>query len=120
MSKSILANQKRGRGRPATGRDPAVALRLPEATIKTVDKWVVRNDMPSRSEALRRLIELGLTVPTNRKRKRGAAVSQATHDSHAERAAEDYIDNALKHEHEDVRAARKKQLTTMPSGAKRR
>jgi hypothetical protein len=58
MAKSIAVNQKkRKRGRPATGRDPAVAVRLPKATIATLDRWAKENAIESRSEALRRLVE---------------------------------------------------------------
>ena len=52
--------KKRGRGRPATGRDPVVAVRLPASTIAGVDQWAEREEIGSRSEAIRRLIERGL------------------------------------------------------------
>jgi hypothetical protein len=60
MKRSITEIQKRGRGRPATGRDPAVTTRLAEETIGAVDKWASKNDVPTRAEAIRRLVELGL------------------------------------------------------------
>jgi hypothetical protein len=60
MTKSISENKKkRGRGRPATGHDPTVAVRLRKQTISAVDKWAKTNAL-SRSEAIRRLIERGL------------------------------------------------------------
>jgi hypothetical protein len=46
-----------------------VALRMPPALIATVEGWAAaQHDEPVRSEAIRRLIELGLTVraKTNR------------------------------------------------------
>jgi len=55
--------KKRGRGRPATGKDPLVALRLPPAMIKAVDDWAVKNGVGSRSEAMRDLIDRGLKKP---------------------------------------------------------
>jgi len=60
MAKSIKVNQKR-RGRPATGRDTAVAVRLPDATLTAVDRWAISNKA-NRSEAIRRLVEAGLKV----------------------------------------------------------
>jgi hypothetical protein len=58
MAKSIKVNQKR-RGRPATGRDPVSAVRLPVELTSAVDKWAEDHEA-SRSEAIRRLVELGL------------------------------------------------------------
>jgi hypothetical protein len=60
MAKSIKVNQKK-RGRPATGRDPVSAVRLPTELTTAVDKWGEANGV-NRSEAIRRLVELGLTV----------------------------------------------------------
>jgi hypothetical protein len=59
MAKSIKVNQKKGRGRPATGRDPVSAVRLPVELTAAVDKWAEDNEA-NRSEAIRRLVELGL------------------------------------------------------------
>ena len=60
MAKSIKVNQKR-RGRPATGRDPVSAVRLPTELTAAVDKWAEDHEA-NRSEAIRRLVELGLKV----------------------------------------------------------
>jgi len=52
-------------GRPATGQDPVTAIRLSEDLRAAVDGWAEQqDDAPSRSEAIRRLVEIGLTVPT--------------------------------------------------------
>jgi metal-responsive CopG/Arc/MetJ family transcriptional regulator len=112
--------RKTKRGRPATGVTPFKRLNLPEDLLTRVQKWAKLHGIKTRSAAVRRLVELGLTVPTNGKPKRSDAVAQAVHHTDAERAAHDYIDNALKHEPDHVRAARKKRLTTMPGGVKRR
>jgi hypothetical protein len=62
MKKAITVHQKR-RGRPATGRDPAVTIRLPEAILAKVEHWAMaQEDRPPRSQAIRRLVEIGLTV----------------------------------------------------------
>ena len=60
MAKSIKVNQKK-RGRPATGRDPVSAVRLPVELTAAVDQWAQENEA-NRSEAIRRLVELGLKV----------------------------------------------------------
>jgi hypothetical protein len=59
MAKSIKVNPKKGRGRPATGRDPVTAVRLPDSLTTAVDKWADAESV-NRSEAIRRLVELGL------------------------------------------------------------
>jgi hypothetical protein len=67
MKKSIKVHQKR-RGRPATGRDPAVTVRLPETLLANVEHWAMaQEDQPPRSQAIRRLVEIGLTVETKAK-----------------------------------------------------
>jgi metal-responsive CopG/Arc/MetJ family transcriptional regulator len=49
------------RGRPATGVDPLYGVRIPDTLILAVDRWAAENDAPSRSDAMRRLLELGLS-----------------------------------------------------------
>jgi hypothetical protein len=50
-----------GSGRPATGKDPVRTIRLSDEFIAKVDAWAARQvDDPGRSEAIRRLVELGL------------------------------------------------------------
>jgi hypothetical protein len=56
--KSIEVIPKK-RGRPATGKDPLVAARLPPKMIASLDKWAKASSV-SRSEAIRQLIERGL------------------------------------------------------------
>ena len=63
MGKSIKVHQKKKVGRPATGRDPAVTIRLPKAVLEAVKAWSLnQDDKPNRSQAIGRLVELGLTV----------------------------------------------------------
>ena len=59
MKKSIKVNQKK-RGRPATGRDPVSAVRLPEVLAVQIDAWAAENEARTRSEAIRRLVEIAL------------------------------------------------------------
>ena len=52
MAKSNQVVPKKGRGRPATGRDPVTAIRLSEELRETVDRWAAKqDDNPGRSEA---------------------------------------------------------------------
>jgi hypothetical protein len=61
MAKSNKVVPKKARGRPATGRDPVTAIRLSQELRETVDEWADRQvDQPGRSEAIRRLVEIGL------------------------------------------------------------
>jgi hypothetical protein len=60
MAKSIEVHQKK-RGRPATGRDPAVTIRIPKTVLDAVEKWAAhQDDTPARSPAIVQLVELGL------------------------------------------------------------
>jgi hypothetical protein len=59
MKQSIKVIPKKRRGRPATGKDPHVAARMPPQLTAEVDAWAKANGM-TRSEALRRLIVIGL------------------------------------------------------------
>jgi hypothetical protein len=59
MQKSIKVASKK-RGRPSTGgRDPGVHVRLPATMLAAIDAKSVEEGT-SRSEAIRRLVELGL------------------------------------------------------------
>lgn len=53
------------RGRPATGRDPVIAGRVPAELIAEMDLWAKREGL-GRSEAMRRLIEVGLKRSSTR------------------------------------------------------
>jgi hypothetical protein len=62
MSPSIPdSDKKQGRGRRPTGIGRAIGLRLYSDMEKQVDDWIAeQDDNPSRPEAIRRLIQLGL------------------------------------------------------------
>ena len=64
------------RGRPATGKDPQVVLRMPPELIAATDAWGEANDI-GRSEAIRRLVEIGLTVRTKSKQPTAARAERA-------------------------------------------
>jgi len=80
MGKSIKVHQKKKVGRPATGRDPAVTIRLPKAVLEAVKAWSLnQDDKPNRSQAIGRLVELGLTEkvwPKQPSRTRAARASE--------------------------------------------
>lgn len=62
MKKAIRkarGGKRAGSGRKPTGVDPARTIRLSDSFIAAVDAWAVGQDV-SRSEAIRRLVELGL------------------------------------------------------------
>jgi ribbon-helix-helix CopG family protein len=59
MKASIKADQKKKRGRPSTGRGAMVSSRVPPTTVDAIDEWASRNET-TRSDAIRRLVELGL------------------------------------------------------------
>jgi hypothetical protein len=59
MAKSIKDNPKRGR--PATGKDPMVGVRMSKAFQDDVRGWAKKQpDKPSLAPAIRRLVEFGL------------------------------------------------------------
>jgi hypothetical protein len=64
MKKAIpkaVGGKRPGAGRPVTGRVPVRAIRLSDEFLAAVDKWSSKqDDAPGRSEAIRRLVELGL------------------------------------------------------------
>src|SRR3977135_3473220 len=52
---------RKKRGRPATGRSSVMGVRLAPELRANVDKWAAEQpDKPSQTEAIRRLVELGL------------------------------------------------------------
>jgi hypothetical protein len=63
MAPSISVKQKkRGRGRPATGQTPIVGVRFSAEKRKAIEAWAAAQpDKPSLSNAIRRLVDLGLS-----------------------------------------------------------
>src|SRR5882757_6872301 len=62
---SIKAKPKKRRGLPATGRDPMMGFRAAPMLRASIVKWAENQpDLPTLSEATRRLVELGLAVKT--------------------------------------------------------
>jgi hypothetical protein len=113
MKKSNKVIPKR-RGRPATGKDPVTALRLSAQLALAIETWAKSQaDTPTRSEAIRRLVEIGLgkSPPT--------AKLPPTSKATAERAKE-LAGNAIDRMVEpaasvDEKAIRKRRLIKGPS-----
>lgn len=106
VTKSVAA--KKPRGRPATGRD--LGIRLPESLLAEIARWSERNGAASRSEAIRRLIEIGLQFGG---RKRSLDVSRGTRAEELAGAQIDKMDDASATGEE--RMKRKRRLTRGPS-----
>jgi hypothetical protein len=78
---------KKRRGPPPTGKGVQVVVRLQPDPLRALDGWAAKqNDHPTRAEAIRRLVELGLTVktkarPTERARARASELAAKAIDS---------------------------------------
>jgi hypothetical protein len=62
MAKSIRVITKKRRGRPVTtGKGTLIGVRLLDAPLASLDEWIAaQGDGPTRPEAIRRLVEIGL------------------------------------------------------------
>jgi len=101
MKKPTKVTPKEKHRRPATGRDPHVTSRMPPGLIAEVDAWATANGS-TRSEAIRRLVELGLTIRT--KSNRGSAARAERANELASKA----IDNLTAATPESGQKARRK------------
>jgi hypothetical protein len=109
MKKSISVNKKtRGRPKKKGGVHPVTAVRLSPELGSAVDEWaLLQADGPSRSEAIRRLVELGLTVKTK------SAPSERQRAALADLAAK-AIDSLTVAAPDDEKASRKRRLLKGP------
>ena len=57
-TKTVLP-KKRGRGRPATGVDPVLTVRLPDELIEQLEAFAKKRSL-TRSDAIRQCIEMGI------------------------------------------------------------
>jgi Arc/MetJ-type ribon-helix-helix transcriptional regulator len=76
MAKSRKVIMKK-RGRLATERNPVFGIRLPVELTAVIDKWAARNETVSWSDAIRRLVELGLAASQPMRRRSPKAASKA-------------------------------------------
>jgi hypothetical protein len=93
MNKSIKGTPKKKRGRPAsTGRGAQIGMRWHDPHLSAIDEWRTKHDVATRPEAIRRLVELGLTVksaarPTAKAAARAAQLAAKAIDKHADTSA---------------------------------
>jgi hypothetical protein len=98
-------------GRPRTGITPLIGFRADTASRAAITRWAENQpDKPTLSEAIRRLVEIGLTVKT--KTKGPSAVGANRAKELATKAVEKMIDSSVPSEE---RAERRRQLTKGPS-----
>ncbi len=61
MTRAKVSVVKKKIGRPRTGVGTLIGLRWHEPALDAIDEWRRQQpDLPSRSEAIRRLVDLGL------------------------------------------------------------
>jgi hypothetical protein len=89
MKRAISVMQKRGR--PATGKTPTIALRATDEFRGTVERWAAKQgDKPTLSEAIRRLVEIGL-----KREKPSKTISKPTKAARAAELAAKAIDKMI-------------------------
>jgi hypothetical protein len=78
MKKKTVIPRKR-RGPPATGKGEPVVVRMQPPQLQALDAWIAKQapPFPSRPEAVRRLVELGLTVKARPKQPGSARAERA-------------------------------------------
>jgi hypothetical protein len=84
MARSTSGTPKK-RGRPATGRDPLVTARLRAEMIANVEACAANHEV-TRSEAIRRLVELGLNAAPPKPRKGRKVKQRSARYDHVGRA----------------------------------
>jgi hypothetical protein len=115
MANSTKVESKK-RGRSASSKYPLMGFRASPAIRASVVKWAENQpDNPPLSEAIRRLIEIGLSIPAASLRKPRVL---STAKQGAERAAElasDVIGGQMPDASEDEKATRRRRLVKGPS-----
>lgn len=110
MKKSIKDNPKKTRGRPATGKAPLVGVRMTEDFQAEIKAWAKKEeDHPPLAAAIRRLVELGLTVRTKPKKQ-----APAPRADRAKELASKAIDSLTVEAPDDEKASRKRRLIKGP------
>ena len=84
MARRSVTGRKKKRAAPPSGKGTLIGLRLAPATLARVDRWAAsQQDDPSRPEAVRRLVELGLGIAQRagvRTKKAAQAAEMASHE----------------------------------------
>jgi len=109
MKKTTPVKQK-VMGRPRTGITPLMGFRADPVIRASIVRWAENQpDMPSLSESIRRLVELGLTVKSKGRRPGEGQKLRAR--EMAGKAIDDMIDPTV---HADDQASRKRRLLKGP------
>ena len=79
MAKSIRDLPRKRRGRPSTGgRRQGILVRFESDQFDALDSWIAKQKGPqTRPEAIRRLVELGLTIKVKAKQPSAARANRA-------------------------------------------
>jgi hypothetical protein len=107
MTKTIPVKRKKP-GRPATGTEPLYGVRIADPLMKQIMDWAKANGA-TRSEAIRRLVELGLDTA-----KPSAQTTAKTADKAKELAGDAINQIADKSASADEKASRKRSLISGP------
>jgi hypothetical protein len=73
----VKSMKSKRRGRPATDRDSLIGVRLSREIVTRMNEWSKRSGTKTRSEAIRRLVELGLAGSQPAPRRRAKVGSKA-------------------------------------------
>src|ERR1700704_5042522 len=108
MAKSITVKRKKV-GRPATGTEPLYGVRISDELMGKIKKWG-RENSATRSEAIRRLVELGLQTKAPAR-----LISKPGRGSRAQELARNVIEKMIDPTAStDERAQRRRRLTKGP------
>jgi hypothetical protein len=115
MAKSISVRHEK-RGRPATGKTPTATLRLPEQLSEQIEVWSRKqSDAPTRSEAIRRLVEIGLSKSETPKRPKVVSTAKQSAARAVEMAGNAIDEHSDQNASTDERKVPKQKLIQGPS-----
>jgi len=80
-TENVISVPPKRRGRPATGHDPSVKVRMPADLIAAIERWAAKFGL-DRSGAVRALLLIGLEAS----RKRNEVIDPKRHRQHARKA----------------------------------
>jgi hypothetical protein len=115
MSKTNVVPKKK-RGPAPTGKGVQIGGRWQPDELAAVDKWRRKeDDLPSRSEAIRRLVEIGLSKSETTKRPKVLSTAKQSAARAAELAAKTIDKHLDPDAHPEEREVRKRKLVEGPS-----
>jgi hypothetical protein len=115
MKKTKSAKQK-SRGRPATGITPMMGFRADPVIRAEIVRWAENQlDMPSLSEAIRRLVEIGLSKSEAPQRPQALSTAKQSAARAVELAGNAIDKRSDQNASDDERTVRKRKLIRGPS-----